>query len=165
MLGKVFADDAEFESPVSGRIIRGDAQEVAIVRILIGRRHFRHLDPVLPFYFERRRRQAQRTGKTAGRCDAGFRDRFFAGEDGHALGQLCRRHVIPIDLVGSAGDRGAQPLDWKARNAADAGHAAGQFRPIVRLADAERRDHADASDGNDGTARFVPHCRGRRACA
>src|SRR4029077_562185 len=114
-----------------------------------------HGDAVMPFDLERRCGEEQRTRKAAFAADAGLGDGFFAGEDGDALRQLRGRHVVLVDVVDGAGDRGAQPLGRKAADGANAGLPGGELRPIVFLADAKRADDADAGDGDDGTAGFV----------
>ena len=137
MFGEIFADDGEFERPVGVAVVVGDAQKVGIAGVGIRRRHFGHLDPVGPLDFERRRREKQRSGKTALRADAGLGDRLFAGEARDALGKLGRRHAFLISRIDRAGDGRAQAFGRKARDAADAGDAAGELRPIVGCADAE----------------------------
>ena len=158
MLGKVFADDGELEGAMGRGVVAGDTHQVGIGGIGVGRRHFRHPYAIGPFDFERRRREKQRSGEMAVRADAGLRNGFVAGEQGDAFGELRRRHGIPIHLIDRAGDGGAQTFGGKARDAPDAGAAAGKLRPIVGLADAERGDDADAGDGDDGTAFLIACC-------
>ena len=155
MLGQMFTDDAEFECTVFGGKFMGDAHEIGIAGVSVGGSHVRHPDPVAPFDFERRRGEIKRPRKVTLAADAGFGDRLFGRQHGHALGQLRRRHRVPVHIIDGAGDGGAQSLGREARNSRYAGHAARQFCPIFRLADAKRGDHADAGDGNDRTPVLV----------
>ena len=148
--------------PARGELTR-DAQEFGVGGVGIRRRHFGHFDPLGPFYFERRRREKQRSGKMALTADRRFRNRLFAGERRHTLRQLGRRHVIAIYVVDRARDGGPQPCGRKSRNLSDAGNAAGQFRPIGGLADAKRGNDADAGDGDNRTAELVSRFCGHRS--
>ncbi len=155
MSGDAVADVIEPVRPVDRGEFARDAQELRITGVGVGACHLRHLQPVGPFDLERRRRQIKRSGKMAFGAETGFGDGLLAGQQRHARGKLRRRHAVAIDVIGGAGDRGAQPLGRKTRDALDAGDAGGKLGPIVGLADAERRHHADAGDGDDGTTGFV----------
>ena len=159
MLGEILADDGEPEGAMGRRELARDPHQVGIAGVGIGGCHVRHPDAIGPFDFERRRREKERTGKIALGADAGLGDGFIAGEERNALGQLRRRHGVAIDLVHRAGDGGAQPFGRKARDAPDAGNAAGKLGPVVGLADAERSDDADAGDGDDRTVLVIACCR------
>src|SRR6266480_123942 len=87
--------------------------------------------------------------------DAGLRNCLLAGQKRDPFRKRRWRHVVLVDVIDGAGDCGAQAVERKTRNAPDTGFAGGQFRPIVGLADAERRDNAHAGDGNHRAASLV----------
>jgi hypothetical protein len=159
MLGKVLADDAVFQRLIDWRELRlaRHPHQIGIAGILVGGGLCRHLIAVMPFDFERRQRQKQRTGKMTLGTDRGLRDRLLASKQREAFGQLRRRHIVLVDVVDGAGDGGAQRVERKAGNAPDAGFAGGKLCPIVGFADAERSDDAHAGHRDDRPAGFVAH--------
>jgi len=109
---------------------------------------------VVPVQFHRRRGEEQRPAEIV-EGKARFGDRLvrglfrqFVGEGGSAL--VARRQEID-----HPGDAGAQLVHRKAGDRVDAGGAGGQRRPVVLFADAERRHHANAGDGDQRPAHMV----------
>ena len=114
MLGEMLADDAELEGAVARGEFAGNPHQLGIAGAAIGRGHLGHPDTIGPLDFEWRRRQEQRPGETALGAEAGFRDRFLAGEKRDALGEFRRRYGVPVHLVDRAGDGGFQTVGRKA---------------------------------------------------
>ena len=110
MRGKAFAEDAVFQRLVNLRELRlaGHSGQLRIAGVVLQARVIGHGDAVMPFDFERRRGEEQRTRKACLAADAGLGDGFFAGEDGDALRQFRGRHIVFVDVVDGAGDGGAQ---------------------------------------------------------
>ena len=157
MRGDVLADDAVSERVRNWRELRltRHPHQVGVAGLAGRRRRFGDLDAIGPLDFERRQSNEQGAGKVALAADAQLSDRLFAGEKSDTLRQLGRRHIVLVHVIGRPGDRGAHAVEGKARDAADAGGAGSQFRPIVGLADAERGDNAHAGDGDDRTACLI----------
>ena len=89
---------------------------------------------IVPLDFERRRSNEQRARENGLCCRC--RDCAIASSPARSamrVGEFGGRHVIRVHVVDRAGDRGAQAVDRKARNAADAGDAGVNFAQLSAL--------------------------------
>ena len=112
------------------------------------------LEALLPAELDRRRGEEQRPAEIAV-VEPGFRHRFHGGGFGELVGQRGGAAIARFEEVDGAGDAGIEMVGRKAVDLVDAGAAGGQRRPIVGLADAERRDDADAGDRNDRASEMI----------
>src|SRR5581483_2735193 len=101
---------------------------------------------LLPVDLNRRHGGEKRTREMTRAADPGLADRLVGSKFADGEGEAAR---IGRQVVDRAGDRRAEMRHRKTGNAMDARLAAGQGRPVLFEADAQRGDGADAGDRDD----------------
>ena len=130
-------------------------QKVAVAHGLVGARGGGQCLAVGPFHLDRRNCKKQRTRKVALCAQTCFGDRLLGNQRRHALGELGRAERLDRNGVDRARDRGLKSLGREAADAANAGAAFHQLRPVLRLARSERRNDTHAGHNHSWTSVLV----------
>jgi hypothetical protein len=108
----------------------------------------------VPVELDGRRGEEERAAEIL-RIDAGFGDCLMRSCFGQFVGEGACALAARRQEIDHARDAGVQLVDGKAGDRMDAGLSGGQCCPVIGLADAQRRDHADSGDRDDRPAQMI----------
>ena len=112
-----------------------------------------------PLDFDRRQTEKQWAWKIALSSNCRLADSLFDDDICQTLGQRCRGERLDLDEVDGAGDTRLQSMGGEAPDGAYSRLSGGNFRPILDLAPAKRRDHSHAGNDDDRTIEAVTRRR------
>jgi len=110
----------------------------------------------VPFEVHGRRGQEHLAREMTGLADLAFFQGLGHGQARHLEAEVSGLGWIERQEIDRPADGRAHAFDGKAGQPVDAGFAGRKPAPVLRLAGAERGDHADAGDG-DGLSLFLSH--------